>query len=414
MIKSLSSYYINTSFVSLLSGATCSSYTISLYVWNGGKTNAPTSPTYQITKENPTSSTGVDSVNIARLVNDFVNLRPRSAASTEAISADNQYWLKHSVVYTTTDADDLNVDQNITVDLLGKGYGYGMEGLNPTTPTDKILLQGREFNVNRGGVFVAPILIDEITSTLAAVNETIEIYHQTTILNILGNDDLGFEPTNISSISTAMPSNVGALEISNNTVIFTAGTILTTPQTFIYSITDSVGGTSTATVTLNISAAPATITAVTDLLYADNLGDETFDVLDNDTLGTTPTNIVSISQTEISTGALAISGDSLLFIPNGDAAYSFEPFTYTIEDSTTAQSTTTSYLYVNSAAIYNKHLLKVTNSSTSNTLIEGRYADNGETFYILVPANSYVDVNRCVIESSLTLNIDITYSFTSC
>jgi len=47
--------------------------------------------------------------------------------------------------------------------LLLQGYGYGIEGKNTQLPTDNILLQGREFKVDRGGKFVFPFLIQEPT-----------------------------------------------------------------------------------------------------------------------------------------------------------------------------------------------------------------------------------------------------------
>ena len=41
MIKSLSSYYITIPFVSPLTSATCTSYTIKLYIWSGEKASVP-------------------------------------------------------------------------------------------------------------------------------------------------------------------------------------------------------------------------------------------------------------------------------------------------------------------------------------------------------------------------------------
>jgi hypothetical protein len=37
------------------------------------------------------------------------------------------------------------------VELAVRGYGYFMDGENPTTPINKVLLEGNEFKVNRNG-----------------------------------------------------------------------------------------------------------------------------------------------------------------------------------------------------------------------------------------------------------------------
>jgi len=411
MIKTRSSHYINTSFISPLSGVTCTAYTIQIYVWNGAKTNAPVNPTYEVTKENPTASTGIDEINIARLINDFVNPSARKTNTTEVIDGNNNLWVKHNVLYTTTDPDDLNVPQNIAVDLIGRAYGYGDEGENPTTPADNILLQGREFNVSRDGVFVLPILADEIPSTLDAVNETFNIIYQTTILDVLANDDLGFTPTNIAQITTSMPSEVGTLEITNNTVVFTPGVGLVTPQTFTYTLIDSTAESDIATVTINISAVPSTVLAVNDYFAVNNTDAVVLDVMANDVLGTEPTDIISFVDSGLTSGAITNNGTDLTFTPNGVLPVINETFTYTIQDDTPTSSQAIVTLQVTSIGSANRHLLEVDNANTFNAFIQGTYSDTNLSFGFFVPAGGTVSVNRCVIESSLTVITKVFYTF---
>jgi len=169
MIKTRSPHYVITSFVSPLTGETCSEYTLNVYVWSGLKASVPATPAFSETKQNPTSSTGDDEVNIARLVSPFVTFTPQTSATTANLNGVNQAWVQHEVIYVTDDPADDDVKQSITIDLMIKGYGGGMEGINPSTPTNKILLSGSEFDVQRDGYFTLPILADEVATTNATV-----------------------------------------------------------------------------------------------------------------------------------------------------------------------------------------------------------------------------------------------------
>lgn len=159
MIKSLSPYYVTIPFVSPLTGVTCSKYTLKIYVWDGLKSAVPAVASYSMTKTNPTTSTGSDKINIARLINDFIDFEPQQSATTGLINGINQRWCKTTVTYTTTDEEDFNLEQLETTDLMVKGYGYGMDGVNSGTPLNRILLSGIEFKVNRTGFFNLPIKI---------------------------------------------------------------------------------------------------------------------------------------------------------------------------------------------------------------------------------------------------------------
>jgi len=163
MIKSLSPYYVNIPFVSPLTGATAITYTLNLFIWNGAKNSPPSEPQYQITKENPTGSIGTDKINIARLVNDYINFKPNKSFITELNNGQNQVWVRQEVEYTTSDTDDNGVLQLAETVLCLKGYGYGLEGENPQPPDNKILIPIQDYKVNRNGIFNVPILIDEPT-----------------------------------------------------------------------------------------------------------------------------------------------------------------------------------------------------------------------------------------------------------
>lgn len=162
MIKSLSPHYVDVEWLSPLTGAKSTSYTLNVYVWNGSISTSPSVPIYSITKPNVNQSSGIDKVNISRLVNDFIDFMPnQSMTSTGLYSGNNQTWVKINVVYTTDNPLDVGVKQAETTVLMLQGYGYGLEGENPQPPTNKVLLQGNEFKVSRNGYFNLPILIEE-------------------------------------------------------------------------------------------------------------------------------------------------------------------------------------------------------------------------------------------------------------
>lgn len=99
MIKSNSPYYITIPLVSVASGLTCQNYKLSVSVWDGLKSSPPATATYTTTKNNPTASTDSDRINIARIVNDYIEFNPQKAISTSVINGNNQRWVKTSVIY---------------------------------------------------------------------------------------------------------------------------------------------------------------------------------------------------------------------------------------------------------------------------------------------------------------------------
>ena len=139
MIKSLSPYYVSIPFVAPLSGLTCTSYTVALYVWSGDKATPPVEPVYLSTKQNPTGSTSNDSVNIANLISSFIPFTQQEGTSTGLIDGNNQYWVKWQTYYSTSNINDSITPSNVNTKLFVKGYSYGMDGQNAETPVNKIL-----------------------------------------------------------------------------------------------------------------------------------------------------------------------------------------------------------------------------------------------------------------------------------
>ncbi len=164
MIKSLSPYYLTIPFASPLTSAISSAYTLQIFVWEGFKSAVPATPIYQITKKNPTGTSGNDEINIARLVNDYIEFETVPFTTSLFYNGNNQQWVKTQVIYTTEDEADLNIAQLQTTTLMTKGWGGGLGGRNQQSPSDRVLIVGDEFKVSRNGGFVLPVLGDESLS----------------------------------------------------------------------------------------------------------------------------------------------------------------------------------------------------------------------------------------------------------
>ena len=169
MIKTLSPYYLNIPFVAPLSGLTCTEFTLKIYVWSGDKLSSPATSTWDITKKNPTGSTGNSRVNIANILTDFIQFTPQEGTGTSVIDGNNQRWIKFETYYQTTDVEDSENPSNEIIKLALKGYAYGLDLENSSTPTNKVLLNGREFKVSRNSVFVLPVEIDESVIPLPSI-----------------------------------------------------------------------------------------------------------------------------------------------------------------------------------------------------------------------------------------------------
>jgi hypothetical protein len=169
MIKNLSPYYLTIPFVAPLSGLTCTEFTLQIFVWDGAKSSPPTSAVYETTIKNPTASVGNSKFDIANLVSDAIIFTQQEGTGTQLINGNNQVWVKWRTFYKTTLASDNTTATNINTELSVKGYAYGFDGENQSTPTNKILLTADDFKVSRNSFFVLPIEIAETTVVLGTL-----------------------------------------------------------------------------------------------------------------------------------------------------------------------------------------------------------------------------------------------------
>ena len=176
MIKTNSPYYVSMPLGSL--GVPYDYYISYIYIWNGLNSARPLLPEYQQTRQNPSGSVGVDKINISNLVNDFIDFQPQSNNTTGLIDGINQVWFAVDVEGFINDVSQ-GVD-GIIIDSATSGYTYGIEGENATVPTNKILLYGDEFKVNRDSGFILPLIGNGTNATIISypnneINTTINI-----------------------------------------------------------------------------------------------------------------------------------------------------------------------------------------------------------------------------------------------
>ena len=161
MILSLSTYNLIVPFVSPLTSATCTEYTVNVYIWQGESAAVPAEPEYVITKENHADSAGNDRLQIGRLVNDYIEFLPTNSASMEELVVTSVVWVKTEVIYTTANPSDDDVKQSPLTQLALKGYGYGNEGENPQPRTDGIFVESDLTRVSRNSSTTIGLLLDE-------------------------------------------------------------------------------------------------------------------------------------------------------------------------------------------------------------------------------------------------------------
>jgi hypothetical protein len=184
MILTRSPHYITTPFVSPSLGFTCGKYKLELYVWSGLKNDVPASPTYSITINNPTGSTGNDKINISRLINDAIDFTPLDNSGTDLLDSPNQVWVKTLTYYALSQTGSfLTNPENEDTQLAITGYGGGLSGENPDTPTNKILMRLDDYTMSPDGKFIVPIELDETVPptpsiTITAVTEFADPIYQ--------------------------------------------------------------------------------------------------------------------------------------------------------------------------------------------------------------------------------------------
>ena len=169
MIKTLSPHYKTIPWLSPESGTVPDFYTLNLYFWTGDKTSVPVSPTYEFKRENPLGRLGDSNIDIAGYIDDVLGSELITPTTTSLNDSNAQAWVKTEVIYTIGGV--AQPPQFVTTELAVKGYGYAMEGINPSTPVSGVFTHGNGLRLERSGVFCIPLEIDEVDITLVSIRD---------------------------------------------------------------------------------------------------------------------------------------------------------------------------------------------------------------------------------------------------
>lgn len=130
-----------------------SSYTLELFVWEGDSvSDKPSTPTYERTKQNVEALDNDDKVNIAVLIDDFIENNVIEANNTSLNDANAAVWVSTQVKY--------NVGGDITTELIStdyatRGFAFGYEVEN-YEPTSNLLTDTTEIDVDKTSLIHLP------------------------------------------------------------------------------------------------------------------------------------------------------------------------------------------------------------------------------------------------------------------
>ena len=172
MIKTLSPHYKVIPWLSPSSGTIPDKYILELRIWTGLKASVPATAQFEIENINPLGRTGNSNVDISNYLNGFINQSFIIDTTTSLNDANSLVWVQSQVIYYISGV--AQTPEFIEIDSAVRGYGYSMEGINPVTPTNNVLLAPIEQKVSRNSIFLFPFLASETVSTTIKLN-TIEL-----------------------------------------------------------------------------------------------------------------------------------------------------------------------------------------------------------------------------------------------
>ena len=182
------------------------------------------------------------------------------------------------------------------------------------------------------------------TAVLDTAATAVDVPVVITEAELLSNDELGDTPTTITSVDTNSTNGGTIVSNANGTYTYTPANGFVGQDSFSYSITDVDGDTSSAVVTVEVSVADSQPTAVDDTATT-GAGNaivlSKIALLDNDSLGDTPTTITTVDSASENGG---------MIVDNADGSYTYTPaagfvgtdsFDYSIADADGDTSTAT-------------------------------------------------------------------------
>ena len=225
--------------------------------------------------------------------------------------------------------------------------------------------------------------------------------------NVLSNDNLGDEPTIVSSFDTTSAQGGTVTHSGNGIFVYTPETGFSGTDSFTYTIEDADGDTSTATVTITVTPNLLPL-AVSDTFEAQSeITLTTGTVLANDTMGDADTIIIAYDQDSVENGTVWHVGGGV-FEYTSDAGFTgTDTFTYTIEDADGDTSTATVTITVTAIdsqvdAVDDQFATQV------DVPVSGSLIDND----IILTSSALISLDLDGLDGDVVLNTDGTFTFT--
>jgi len=250
-----------------------------------------------------------------------------------------------------------NNGSNVTFDP-GTDFDYLAAGESETVSFDYTIDDGN------GGSDTATVVVTVNGANDApdAMDDDIVVEENTPLtIDVLGNDT-DPDATDDLTVTSVTDPGVGTVTNNGSNVVFDPGTDFdyladgeTATVSFDYTISDSNGGSDTATVVVTVNGANDAPDAVDDSIIVEENTPLTIDVLSNDT---DPDNTDALTITNVDDpvlGSASISGSNVVFDPGTDFDYLAEgesetvSFDYTISDGNGGSDTATVVVTVNGA-----------------------------------------------------------------
>jgi len=173
-----SPHYISTPFYF----ETTTKATFDLYIWSGDLTAIPEDSTYTLTKVRPTIDYEEFNTDVSKITGELIDGKPTIdlTLTTQIVdSADAEVkWLKYIVSFT--DPVETIVDEEGIL-IATEGYGYYLEGVNPTKPANDILTNCDYRKVSRDGFIMLPFVNNGTVTSIDIQSESLEINASETI-----------------------------------------------------------------------------------------------------------------------------------------------------------------------------------------------------------------------------------------
>lgn len=150
--------------------------TITLTVWDGDLTSVPGTPTKILTKIRPTINFAEFNTNLSNIIRETLIETPvfDISSTTQIVNSntDNVKWVKYVASYT----DTVNVIADIEGTFVAAdGYGYYVDGANPSNPSNRVLTDVTLRKVDRSSFVLFPFINDTTITSIDIDTEGGEI-----------------------------------------------------------------------------------------------------------------------------------------------------------------------------------------------------------------------------------------------